>query len=82
MTGRELILYILSNNLEDEQVFKDGRFIGFVTMSDVAKKTNVGLATVCAWVSQGRLDSVAIKDGIYIPANYKSPMENIVDRRE
>lgn len=31
MTGRDLILYILMNNLEDEPVFEEGKFIGFVT---------------------------------------------------
>lgn len=75
MTGRDLILYILANNLEDEPVFKDGKFIGFATVSEVAIQTNVGQATVHAWIHQGRLDSFAVKDGIYIPANYKSPME-------
>jgi predicted transcriptional regulator len=74
MTGRDLILYILANNLEDKPVFDKGKFIGFVTASDVAVKTNVGLATVHAWIHQGRLDSVAVNEGIYIPANYRSPM--------
>ena len=76
MTGRDLILYILEHHLEDEPVFKNGQFIGFVTASEVAKNTDVGLATVWAWVKQGRLDSVCVTEGIYIPANYKSPKEN------
>lgn len=75
MTGRELILYILENGLEDEPVFKDGVFIGFVTPSDVAVKTNVGTATVHAWIHQGRLQSEAVREGIYIPANFISPMQ-------
>ena len=70
MTGRDLILYILSNGLEDEPVFKNGKFIGFVTIGEVAVKENVGLATVHAWMGQDRLDSVAVTEGIYIPANY------------
>jgi len=74
VTGRELILYILANGLEDEPVFKNGNFIGFVTPADVAKKTNVGFATVHAWMHQGRLDSISVKEGIYIPANYVSPL--------
>lgn len=75
MTGRDLILYILTNHLEDEPVFKDGRFIGFVTCGDVAMRNNVGLATVHAWICQGRLDSVVVDEGVYIPATYKSPLE-------
>lgn len=77
MTGRDLILYILENGLEDEPVFKNGQFIGFVTASDVAKKNEVGVATVYAWMHQQRLESLVVNEGIYIPANYKSPLENI-----
>lgn len=76
MTGRELIVYILQNNLENEPVFKDGRFIGFNTVGDAAQKTGVGQATVHAWIHQGRIPSAAIYEGIYIPANFKSPLEN------
>lgn len=77
MTGRDLIVYILANNLENEPVFKDGKFVGFITASEAAQKTDVGLATVHAWIHQGRLPSVAIYEGIYIPANFKSPLKNI-----
>lgn len=69
MTGRDLILYILSNGLEDEPVFKDGKFIGFVTLSDAAKQNNVGLATVTTWIHQGKMSSVTVSEGVYIPAN-------------
>ena len=52
-----------------------GGFIGFVTCGDVATRNNVGLATVHAWICQGRLDSVVVDEGVYIPATYKSPLE-------
>lgn len=77
MTGRELIMYILTNHLEDKPVFEKGKFIGFVTASDVAKDSNVGLATVHAWIHQGRLESVVVNEGIYIPGNYVSPLKSI-----
>jgi len=77
MTGRDLIIYILENNLQDEPVFKNGRFIGYVTPEEVAVKTEVGTATVHAWMHQGRLDSVAVKEGVYIPANFQSPLLSI-----
>ena len=77
MTGRDLIIYILANHLEDELVFKNGNFIGFVTPSEVAVESNTGLATVHAWMAQGRLNSFAVREGIYIPANYKSPISGI-----
>lgn len=77
MTGRDLIVYILANGLEDEPVFNNGKFIGFVTASEVAKKLNVGVATVYVWVHQKQLDGVIIGDTLYIPANFTSPMDQI-----
>lgn len=77
MTGRDLIVYILEHHLEDEPVFKNGQFIGFVTANEVAVKNEVGLATVYAWINQGRLGSVCVTEGIYIPADYQSPKKNV-----
>ena len=77
MTGRDLIVYILANGLEEEPVFNNGKFIGFVTASEVAKKLNVGVATVYVWVHQKQLDGVIIGDTLYIPANFTSPMDQI-----
>lgn len=67
MTGRELILYILANGLEDEPVFSDGKFIGFVTISEAASELGVGVATVSVWISQKRLNGVIVGENIYIP---------------
>lgn len=74
MTGRELILYILENGLEDKDVFENGKFVGFLTPDEVAMQMTVGTATVLAWIQQGRLPSETVKGGIYIPINYKSPL--------
>ena len=71
MTGRDLILYILANGLEDDPVFGNGRFIGFVTPADVAVKMNVGLATVHTWMDIGALDYVSFDGVRYIPANFE-----------
>lgn len=82
MTGRDLIVYILSNHLEDEPVFKDGKFIGYLTAAEAAEKMNVGEATVWAWVMQGRLDGTYFKtlqDNLYIPADCK--LEDINESR-
>lgn len=76
MTGRELILYILSNGLEDEQVFENGKFIGFITAGEAAAKMNVGIMTVHVWVSQKKLYGIMVGDTLYIPADAKSPMES------
>lgn len=71
MTGRELILYILENKLEDELVFDDGKFLGFLTVKEFAVKHNTGEETVRAWVDLKYLPGIIIYDEIYIPANAK-----------
>jgi excisionase family DNA binding protein len=60
MTGKELIIYILKNDLENEPVFKNGTFIGFATMEDTAVRLNVGVGTIYAWMVMGQLDYVRI----------------------
>ena len=69
MNGRDLILYILKNNLEDEPVFKDGKLLGFITLHEFAVKNNVGTATVAAWVVEKRIPNIKIGDYLFIPAN-------------
>lgn len=76
MTCKELITYILANNLEDEPVFKDGNFVGFITAGEAAEKLNVGVATICVWVAQKKLDGVIFGDRMYISADCKLKMEN------
>lgn len=75
MTGRDLIVYILENNLEDEQVFKDGVFLGFMTIEKAAEKFNVGKATVEVWIKLGHLPGVRVGDTFLIPASINSPLE-------
>ena len=67
MTGRELIMYILKNGLEDEPVFKEGRFLGFITTEDAAVIFGVGPATIHTWLSLNILPSIQIGDQVHIP---------------
>lgn len=69
MTGRDLIIYILANGLEDESVFKDGKFIGFITVSEAAVKMDVGVETIYAWIGQGRLKHIDIGGKYLIAAD-------------
>lgn len=71
MTGRDLIVYILENKLENEQVFKDGRLLGFYTAAEFACKWDVGEETVRMWVNLGYVDAVIVYDEMYIPCNAK-----------
>ena len=67
MTGRDLIIYILNNHLEDEPVFEDGKLIGFLTVDQAALKFNVGIATVEALIQMDKLSHIQIGNTIYIP---------------
>lgn len=74
MTGRELIIYILSNNLEDKPIYENGRVLGFMNIMEAAKKFEVGTATIKVWFENGYLDGVKIGEQIYIPANAENPI--------
>ena len=71
LTGRDLIIYILENGLENEPVVKDGTPIGFLTIDDVAKRLSFGSAAVRARITLGTIESVTIGGRQYIPANFK-----------
>ena len=75
MTGRDLIIYILANHLEDEPVFKNGTFIGFVTAGKAASEMNVGVPTIYTWVHQKKLEGIIINDKVYVPADFKSKLD-------
>lgn len=70
MTGRDLILYILQNNLEDEEIVQDGKIVGFLSLEDVAVKFDVGTATVSAWIELGMIKGVRIGDALFVPDIY------------
>ena len=67
MTGRELIIYIMENHLEDRPVFENGKFIGFNTVDEVAAKFEVGPATVSSWMLLGLLEGIRVDNSVYIP---------------
>ena len=67
MTGRDLILYILKNNLEDDPVYHDGKLIGFLTVEEAAVRFDVGTLTIRVWCQFGKLHSINIFGRDYIP---------------
>jgi hypothetical protein len=71
MTGRDLIIYILENHLEDDPVFKDGIFVGFTTPELAAAKCGVGVETVRLWFHLGYIDGVKCDYELYIFKNEK-----------
>ena len=73
MTGRDLIIYILSNGLEDEPIFDNETIImenlGFIPIDKVAVKMNVGFSTVIAWMREGIIKGYNVNNALYIDAN-------------
>lgn len=71
MTGREMIVHILMNKLEDEDIFKDGKLVGYITADEVAKEFDVGMETVKVWIDQGMIDGVIkLNSRFLIPENW------------
>lgn len=76
MTGRDLILYILENRLEDEIVIKDGIFIWLMDENEAAVKFNTGVATIRAWYVTGMLSGTKIGDQLYFLRNATDPRKD------
>ena len=82
MTGRELIMYILENHLEDEPVFRNGTFVGYTSDVKFAEMLGVGLATVHTWALLGRLKgAIMIGDKIYIPITCDLQMNALTENQ-
>lgn len=76
MTGRELIMFILENKLEDEIVIRNGIFIGFMDEYETAAMFDVGVATVRTWYDMGKLSGVKIGDHLYFLRDIKDPRKD------
>lgn len=76
MTGRELIIYILENNLEDKPIFEEGVFPGFITIGEFAVKYGVGTPTVYAWIEMGWVKCLRINGVMYVTDTLK-PTEEV-----
>lgn len=70
MTGKELILYILLSDLEDEEIDKDGKLVGFITVEEMALKRGVGVETVRTWIKLGQIKSITIGGLTMIPEKF------------
>lgn len=67
MTGRDLIIYILENNLLDDPVFNDGKILGFMTIDEAAVKFGYGIETIKAWIQLNWVSCLIIDNTILIP---------------
>ena len=69
MTGKEMIIYILQNNLENEEIFKDGKLVGFVSIYEAAVKLEVGMAAVKAMIQIANAKTIDINGLTYVSVN-------------
>ena len=75
MTGRELIIYILQNGLENENIFENHKLIAHMTVEEFAVKHGVGRATVYAWIWEHRIEPLLIGTRYYIPVTTAPPKD-------
>ena len=61
MTGRELILHILSNGLEESDISEL-----FMTEEEAAVRLHVGIATIKAWTELGLVKCIDINGKTYV----------------
>lgn len=61
MTGRELVIHILSNGLEEADISDL-----FLTEDEAAVRLNVGLATIKAWPELGLIQCININGKTYV----------------
>lgn len=74
ITGRDLILYILKNKLEDKPINDVCCLKRFISAQAAAALYNVGEETVKTWFAMGKLSGIQIGNAIYI---YPSPAEYV-----
>ena len=75
MTGKELIIYILQNDLLDSAIYdKKGinlKNLGLISVSEVAAKSALGEETVKVWAGLGYLDGFELDGSLTIIKNNK-----------
>lgn len=76
MTGKELIIYILQNDLENEIVIKDGIFVWLMNENEAAVKFDVGIAQIKAWYMCGMISGTRIGEHLYFLRNTIDPRKD------
>lgn len=66
MTGRDLIIYILENHLEDVEIFNDETKPFLVPLDKAAVELGCGLAGVKALFSIGKIKGIRLNGKYYI----------------
>ena len=73
MKGKDLIEYIVNNDLQDEEFFTNKSILGMMNEEDAAKKFNVGVSTIGVWVNKDMVKGFNMNGVIYIPVDTVDP---------
>ena len=65
MTGRELIIYILQNKLEDKTLLDEDRYLKLATEEEVAVRFDVSIPTIKAYQELGILNGIKSNNLLY-----------------
>ena len=78
MTGKDLIVYILRHDLENEVIFDNGIFSKlFYTCEEVAVNFGVGTSTVRGWHMLGMIQGYDMNGCLYFPRSIEDPRSKI-----
>lgn len=77
MTGKDLIMFILQNDLLDTEFFTNGRIPGLMTVEEAAVKFDTGTITVEVWFTHGDVRGIVIGGKLYIYENTKDPRKSV-----
>ena len=80
MTGRDLIIYILQNNLEDKPVNLGAGFLNMLSVEEAAMKMKVGVETIKLWFALKMIDGIMIGEELYILPNEKDWPKFLTER--
>lgn len=75
MTGRELIIYILENGLEDKELFSQNLTPLFISAEQAAVRWKCGTATVKSMVDMGKVKGAKIGDAYFVIALEPNPFD-------
>ena len=78
MTGRELMMFILENNLENENIFSENILSSIcMSASEAAIKFDTGISTINTWIKTGMIPSLTIDGITYVYKNAVDPRLSI-----
>ena len=76
MTGKELIIHILQNNLENEDI------LGLMNEEEAAVKFGVGVCTIQLWSKYGLLKGIRIGNAMFFLNDTPDPRKESLKKYE